>query len=115
MMPLSVSFLETQGLRWLDGAPALPRYYIGVLHDVCSYYISQDESVSVAALQRQLVACQNLSITIFLSNFCNLMIPKKLNTEMRVYCTKLSIVHNYYIIKNLTYNTKQRGITHNLN
>ena len=55
--------------------------------DVCSCYVSPSASVSVA-WRVLIVACQDLPITCFLSNFWGLAVLKKLNTETHIYRTK---------------------------
>ena len=59
--------------------------------DVYSYCVSRNASVSVA-WKGLLVACRDLSITLFLLNFSGLEIQKKFYTETRVYRTKFGIV-----------------------
>ena len=86
-------FSGTQGLRGLvRGVCALglirKRLF---LPDVCSCCVSRNASVSVAR-RELIVACRNLPITFCVSNFWGIPILKKLNTEMRVYRTKIGNV-----------------------
>ena len=62
-------------------------------------------SVNVA-LRVLIVACRDLPITSFLSNFWGLAILKKLNKETRVYRAKISLVTS--ILKHAKY--YQRGL-----
>ena len=61
------------------------------LPDVCSCCVSRNASVNVAR-RELIVACRNLPITFCVSNFWGIPILKKLNTEMRVYRTKIDNV-----------------------
>ena len=65
---------------------------------VCSCCVSRNVSKSVAR-RRLIVACRDLPITCFLSNFWGLKILKKLNTEIRIYLTKFGNVT--FILKDI--------------
>ena len=87
-MPLSDSFLVTQGLRLLGGdACARGLIHRRLLPGVCSCCVSRNASVSEAR-KGLIVTCRDLPITCFLSNISGLVILSKLNTEPRVNCTK---------------------------
>ena len=62
-----------------------------LLSDVCSYPASRNASVSVAR-RWLLVACRGPRFTFFPSNVCGVAILRNLNTETRVFRTKLAIV-----------------------
>ena len=69
---MGVSFLGTQGLRWLDGGRLHSRLICRCfLPNVCSYSVSRNASVTVA-LTGLLVACRGLPITFSPSSFWGL-------------------------------------------
>ena len=72
-----------------------------LLPDVCNYYVSRNALVSVA-WRWLLVTCRGLCFTFFPSNVCGVAILRKLNTETRVFRTKLDTVT--FILKPLSRN-----------
>ena len=57
-----------------------------LLPDICSCCVSRNAPVSVLR-KRLIVACRDLPITCFLSNFWGLVILKMFNIESRIYRT----------------------------